>query len=128
METVICLGTPNPTPEAVQGEEQPQAIETVADVLQPASHSLLQKAGVVRRRRRPRRSPLRARQQGDSDGLCGFYAVINGLRLAFKPHGGLSLEEERVIWRSIVRYADRNWRFASLFLGGTGDIILDVPK
>ena len=70
--------------------------------------------------RTARRSSLpRPRQQGDIDGLCGFYAIINALRLAFQPIGGLAVQHERLIWRSIVRAADRKWRFASLFLGGT---------
>ena len=69
--------------------------------------------------RTTQRSSLpRPRQQGDIDGLCGFYAIINALRLAFQPYGGLSVQHEKLIWRSIVRAADRKWRFASLFLGG----------
>lgn len=72
------------------------------------------------KKRTARRSSLpRPRQQGDIDGLCGFYAIINALRLAFQPYGGLSAHHERLIWRSIVRAADRKWRFATLFLGGT---------
>lgn len=72
------------------------------------------------KKRTARRSSLpRPRQQGDIDGLCGFYAIINALRLAFQPFGGLSAQHERLIWRSIVRAADRKWRFATLFLGGT---------
>ncbi len=59
------------------------------------------------------------RQQGDGDSLCGFYCVINGLRFALAPHKGLSAEHEGQIWRSLIRYADRIWRFASLFLEGT---------
>ena len=73
-----------------------------------------------RKTRTARRSSLpRPRQQGDIDGLCGFYAIINALRLAFQPFGGLPVQHEKLIWRSIVRAADRKWRFASLFLGGT---------
>ena len=45
--------------------------------------------------------------------------MVNGLRLALAPHGGLSVHHERLLWRCIVRHADRKWRFASLFLGGT---------
>ena len=71
-------------------------------------------------KRKSRRSSLpRPRQQGDIDGLCGFYAIINALRLAFQPFGGLSVQHEKLIWRSIVRAADRKWRFATVFLGGT---------
>jgi hypothetical protein len=70
--------------------------------------------------RTARRSRLpRPRQQGDIDGLCGFYAIINALRLAFQPLGGLGVQQERLIWRSIVRAADRKYRFATVFLGGT---------
>ena len=74
-----------------------------------------------RKRRPPRRGPHTAckpRRQGDGDGLCGHYAVINGLRLALTPHGGLSRDHEGQIWRTLVRHADRKWRFASLFLDG----------
>ncbi len=59
------------------------------------------------------------RQQGDGDCLCGFYAIINGLRLALQPVGELTRDEEGELWRALIRYADRKWRFASLFLGGT---------
>lgn len=59
------------------------------------------------------------RRQGDGDALCGFYTIINGLRLALGPHGGLSRDHEASIWRSLIRHADRNWRFATLFLDGT---------
>ncbi len=72
------------------------------------------------RHRSPRKSVLRQpRQQGDIDGLCGFYAVLNALRVAYEPIGGLSTQHERLIWAGLVRYADRKWRFAHLFLGGT---------
>ncbi len=72
------------------------------------------------KKRTARRSSLpKPRQQGDIDGLCGFYAIIIALRLAYQPFGGLSVQHEKLIWRSIVRAADRKWRFASLFLGGT---------
>ena len=72
-------------------------------------------------RRQGKRTPLhrRPRRQGDSDGLCGLYAVLNALRLVYEPHGGLSATHERLIWASLVRYADRKWRFTRLFLGGT---------
>lgn len=74
----------------------------------------------LKRHRNPRNSVLRRpRQQGDIDGLCGFYAVLNALRVAYEPIGGLSSQHELLIWASLVRYADRKWRFALLFLGGT---------
>ncbi len=73
----------------------------------------------TRRRKALPHGVPRPRQQGDIDGLCGFYAVLNALRLALAPWGGLSPEQEHVIWTRIVRFADRKWRFAKLFLGGT---------
>ena len=59
------------------------------------------------------------RLQGDSDGLCGFYSIINGIRLALEPVGGLSNDNESELWRFLIRRADRKYRFATLFLQGT---------
>ncbi|MFT3988974.1 hypothetical protein [Aestuariivirga sp.] len=70
--------------------------------------------------RGPSRSKMRRPlQQGDGDALCGLYAVMNGLRHALAPHGGLPLDYEAAVWKGLVRFADRKWRFASLFLHGT---------
>jgi hypothetical protein len=75
--------------------------------------------GPGRRQSKQGRSvPRKPRRQGDGDALCGFYTIINGLRLALRPHGGLSRDQEAHIWRSLIRHADRNWRFATLFLDG----------
>ncbi len=67
-------------------------------------------APVVRVRLAPPRS------QGDGDGLCGPYAIINALRLSMLPHGGLTANQEEVIWTDLIQAADRRWKLKSLFL------------
>lgn len=78
-------------------------------------------AGVKRGNRRAGRFKAvtaNPRMQGDRDSLCGFYTILNGLRLALEKEGGLAPRHERAIWRFLIRYADRRWRFASIYLQG----------
>ena len=56
-------------------------------------------------------------QQGEFDGLCGIYAIVNGLRLLVAPLRPLSYEECAVLYGrgiEIVRREDR-LAFAAIF-------------
>ena len=46
-------------------------------------------------------------RQGNLDGLCGLYSVINALRLAAHPYRPLNRTDAKRIFRSGVEYLDR---------------------
>lgn len=45
--------------------------------------------------------------QGDYDGLCGLYCIINAIRLVMAPHRELMREEVRALFTAGVRYLER---------------------
>ena len=45
--------------------------------------------------------------QGDYDGLCALYCIINGIRLVLAPQRELTRGEERALFRAGVRFLDR---------------------
>jgi hypothetical protein len=57
-------------------------------------------------------------QQGDCDGLCGLYTVLNAIRLALHPAGGLSNAQEEALKFVLVQAAGARWNFSTLFAGG----------
>ena len=50
---------------------------------------------------------IEAANQGDYDGLCGLYCIINAIRLVIAPHRELRREEVRALFTAGVRYLDR---------------------
>jgi hypothetical protein len=45
--------------------------------------------------------------QGDYDGLCGLYCIINAIRLVMAPHRELMREEVRALFAAGVRHLER---------------------
>lgn len=45
--------------------------------------------------------------QGDLDGLCGLYCLINAIRVVMAPHRELKREEVRAMFTAGVRFLDR---------------------
>lgn len=45
--------------------------------------------------------------QGDLDGLCGLYCLINAIRIVMAPHRELKREEVRAMFTAGVRFLDR---------------------
>jgi hypothetical protein len=45
--------------------------------------------------------------QGDYDGLCGLYCIINAVRLVLTPHRDLSREEVKALFAEGVRFLAR---------------------
>lgn len=45
--------------------------------------------------------------QGDYDGLCALYCIVNAIRLVMAPHRELTREEGRALFRAGVRFLER---------------------
>jgi hypothetical protein len=73
-----------------------------------------------RRKTAPNRLPA-PYQQGELDGLCGLYTIVNAIRLALQPHGGLSDDQAEVLFESLIRVIDDRWELASIMTNGLGD-------
>lgn len=46
--------------------------------------------------------------QGDCDGLCGLYCIINAIRLVMAPRRELTRDETKALFRTGVRFLDRH--------------------
>jgi hypothetical protein len=75
----------------------------------------LHKLGTKRARKT---APVKPLEQGDCDGLCGLYTVINAIRLALHPAGGLSETQKQALKFVLVQAAHANWSFARMFAHG----------
>jgi hypothetical protein len=65
-------------------------------------------------------SPLRPFQQGNLDGLCGIYALINAIRLATADHIHLSNSEWIGVFGCLLAQADKHTGATNLVTGGIG--------
>jgi hypothetical protein len=74
-------------------------------------------AAVKSRRGQARLRPFR---QGHLDGLCGIYALINGIRLATTDHLDLTRDEWRDVFAWLLAKADDDLDPADLVTGGIG--------
>jgi hypothetical protein len=75
--------------------------------------------GRLVRSRRSQSAP-RPFQQGNLDGLCGIYALINAIRLATADHLHLSNNEWMGVFGSLLAQADRHTGATDLVTGGIG--------
>jgi hypothetical protein len=46
--------------------------------------------------------------QGDCDGICGLYCIINAIRLVMAPHRQIRHEDDRALFTAVVRFLARN--------------------
>lgn len=69
-------------------------------VTQPVADDSSPSNALVALRRRPARPEIEPYQQGDLDGLCGLYAVINALRLL---HPRLDDDGARAMFRKLTK-------------------------
>ena len=80
--------------------------------------------------------------QGDSDGLCGLYCLINAIRIVTVPHRELKRAEVRALFTARVHFlarqmtlpeavhsyiGEREWPKLAQFLVATAQDILDRP-
>lgn len=74
----------------------------------PPSPSLLELLASLRRPKAnlPGVRLIEPLHQGDYDGLCGLYCIINAVRLVLAPHHDLTDEEVRSLFWTGVRYLD----------------------
>ena len=80
---------------------------------QPEREALLHRLGTLdRETATPPRATLPGVQlinplnQGDLDGLCGLYCIINAIRLVLAPHRELQDREARLLFRAGLRFID----------------------
>src|SRR4051794_28458055 len=66
----------------------------------------------------PRRKRPRPLQQGECDGLCGLYTVLNAISLVLHPAGGLTRAQEEALKFVLVQAAGARWNFSTMFAGG----------
>jgi hypothetical protein len=86
--------------------------------LRPPQSEELGHARAVRFRR-PQSAP-RPFQQGNLDGLCGIYALINAIRLTTADHLNLSKDEWTGIFACLLTEADAHTGATNLVTGGIG--------
>ena len=106
------------------------SIEAVARELHPGAYSL------------PGAHIIEPLNQGDSDGLCGLYCLINAIRIVMAPHRELEREEVRALFRSGVGFlarrgtlleavhscvGEREWPKLARHLVATAQDIVDRP-
>jgi hypothetical protein len=63
-------------------------------------------------------------EQGDLDGLCGVYAVVNAVRLAAHPHRRLSAAECRGLFAALLAELADEGRLRGFVAAGLGNRVL----
>jgi hypothetical protein len=58
--------------------------------------------------------------QGDYDGLCGLYCIINAIRLVMAPHRELKHQEVRALFRAGVRFLERRGNLSTAVRSSVG--------
>lgn len=81
----------------------------------PKSKNVAAKRGIARPRGRPLPKPF---QQGDLDGLCGVYAVVNAIRLALQPLSRFDYATFSDFFEELVAEVDRHQGFGKASVSG----------
>ena len=63
-------------------------------------------------------------EQGDLDGLCGVYSVVNAARLAAHPHRRLSAPECRALFAALLTELADEGRLRGFVAHGLGTRVL----